>query len=140
MNVVIWQKSISSPPPTLYNCIFSGEEGVIPLAEDSFEGSYVAVSGRPGERTVHIVNGNVNAFLGIILFLSCYTVKCTYDFRWIREWQLTGYIEKGLAKFVWFSIYVGMNKDLGNESRKEWKHSKFAFSKQDRGSELLNRF
>jgi len=34
-----------------------GEEGVIPLAEDSFEGSYVAVSGRPGERTVHIVNG-----------------------------------------------------------------------------------
>ena len=26
-------------------------------AESSFEGSYVAVAGRPGERTVHIVNG-----------------------------------------------------------------------------------
>ena len=74
MNVVIWQKSISSPPPTLYNCIFSGEEGVIPLAEDSFEGSYVAVSGRPGERTVHIVNGKDKKgnFAG------------TGDFRWNR--------------------------------------------------------
>jgi hypothetical protein len=29
----------------------------LPLPESSFEGSYVAVSGRPGERTVHIVNG-----------------------------------------------------------------------------------
>jgi hypothetical protein len=28
-----------------------------PLPDNSFEGSYVAVSGRPGERTVHIVNG-----------------------------------------------------------------------------------
>lgn len=30
---------------------------MLPLPENSFEGSYVAVSGRPGERTVHIVNG-----------------------------------------------------------------------------------
>ena len=29
----------------------------MPIAESSFEGSYVAVAGRPGERTVHIVNG-----------------------------------------------------------------------------------
>jgi hypothetical protein len=34
-----------------------GQEGVLPLAENSFEGSYVAVSGRPGQRTVHVVNG-----------------------------------------------------------------------------------
>ena len=34
-----------------------GQEGVVPLREDSFEGSYVAVSGRPGQRTLHVVNG-----------------------------------------------------------------------------------
>ena len=33
-----------------------GQEGVLPLAEDTFEGSYVAVS-KPGKGTVHIVNG-----------------------------------------------------------------------------------
>ena len=33
-----------------------GHIGGLP-AESSFEGSYVAVAGRPGERTVHIVNG-----------------------------------------------------------------------------------
>ena len=33
-----------------------GQEGVLPLAEDTFEGSYVAFS-KPGKGTVHIVNG-----------------------------------------------------------------------------------
>ena len=41
-----------------------GEEGVLPLAEESFQGSYVAVSGRPGQRTVHIVNGRQGNFAG----------------------------------------------------------------------------
>jgi len=34
-----------------------GEEEVHHLDSNSFEGSYVAISGRPGERTVHAVNG-----------------------------------------------------------------------------------
>ena len=34
-----------------------GEEGVVPLDADQFEGSYVAISGRPGQRTLHVVNG-----------------------------------------------------------------------------------
>ena len=41
-----------------------GQEGVVPLREDSFEGSYVAVSGRPGQRTVHVVNGRGGDFAG----------------------------------------------------------------------------
>ena len=41
-----------------------GEEGVLPLNENSFEGSYVAVSGRPGQRTVHVVNGRDGNFAG----------------------------------------------------------------------------
>ena len=34
-----------------------GDKGTINPDETSFEGSYVAVSGRPGSRTVHVVNG-----------------------------------------------------------------------------------
>ena len=41
-----------------------GEEGVLPLNENTFEGSYVAVSGRPGQRTVHVVNGRDGDFAG----------------------------------------------------------------------------
>lgn len=33
-----------------------GQEGVLPIAEDTFEGSYVAVS-KPGKGAVHIING-----------------------------------------------------------------------------------
>ena len=46
-------------PDTLYGALptVPGEEGVLPLAEDQFEGSYVAISGRPGKRVLHIVNG-----------------------------------------------------------------------------------
>ena len=46
--------------------------GVRPV-DSTFEGSYVAVSGRPGERTVHVVNGRggVNrAGTGIMLLLN----------------------------------------------------------------------
>lgn len=43
-----------------------GEEGVLPLNENSFEGSYVAVSGRPGQRTVHVVNGRDGNFAGTV--------------------------------------------------------------------------
>ena len=34
-----------------------GDQGAIEPDETTFEGSYVAVSGRPGSRTVHVVNG-----------------------------------------------------------------------------------
>ena len=34
-----------------------GDEDPLKADETSFEGSYVAVSGRPGSRTVHVVNG-----------------------------------------------------------------------------------
>ena len=39
------------------------KESVLP-AENGLEGSYVAVSGRPGQRTVHIVNGQGGDFAG----------------------------------------------------------------------------
>jgi len=44
-----------------------GQEGVLPIREDSFEGSYVAVSGRPGQRAVHIVNGRDGNFAGTVV-------------------------------------------------------------------------
>ena len=34
-----------------------GDQGAVEPDESTFEGSYVAVSGRPGSRTVHVVNG-----------------------------------------------------------------------------------
>ena len=34
-----------------------GEEGVVPLDASKFEGSYVAISGRPGKRVLHVING-----------------------------------------------------------------------------------
>ena len=45
------------PRPVALLPTVPGQEGVVPLREDSFEGSYVAVSGRPGQRTLHVVNG-----------------------------------------------------------------------------------
>ena len=34
-----------------------GDEEPLKPDESTFEGSYIAVSGRPGSRTVHVVNG-----------------------------------------------------------------------------------
>ena len=34
-----------------------GEEGVVPIDASQFEGSYVAISGRPGKRVLHVING-----------------------------------------------------------------------------------
>jgi len=55
-----------------------------PLPENSFEGSYVAVAGRPGERTVHIVNGRTGVEIAgtgisfsILLVVSC--CCCCYN-------------------------------------------------------------
>ena len=48
-----------------------GDEGTVEPDESTFEGSYVAVSGRPGSRTVHVVNGRggVNlAGTGTVMF------------------------------------------------------------------------
>ena len=48
-------------------------ESVLP-AENGLEGSYVAVSGRPGQRTVHIVNGQGGDFAGtgiLVDFFKC---------------------------------------------------------------------
>ena len=49
--------TVAVPVPVPVLPTVPGEQGVLPLGENSFEGSYVAVAGRPGERTVHIVNG-----------------------------------------------------------------------------------
>ena len=54
-----WSRTslIENCSKSLTNRLLIVHQGVLPLPENSFEGSYVAVAGRPGERTVHIVNG-----------------------------------------------------------------------------------
>ena len=52
-----------------------GDTGTVEPDESTFEGSYIAVSGRPGSRTVHVVNGRggVNlAGTGTVMFFKVY--------------------------------------------------------------------
>ena len=52
-----------------------GDKGTVEPDESTFEGSYIAVSGRPGSRTVHVVNGRggVNlAGTGTVMFFKVY--------------------------------------------------------------------
>ena len=63
-----------------------GDEDSLNADETSFEGSYVAVSGRPGSRTVHVVNGRggvniagtgrYNLRILLIEYLDAYPISC----------------------------------------------------------------